>query len=386
MSVRGTVGCRRALAVVLVVLLAACGGSGEADDAAVASRTEAPATTPLPGGQPLAPPCAPAPLETRAATVLMVGIGNVTTPTDPLAVEVAALGLGGVVLVKPNVVEATQVRALVEGLRRQSPRPLLVSVDEEGGRVSRLRPVIGPTPSARELGRRPLAEITAVAAERGATLRELGFDLILAPVADVDGGPAGGAIGDRSFAATPAEAGARAGAFAEGLARAGVAATAKHFPGQGELADSHDRAVVADVPLGELEATAAATFGPVIAGDVPAVMMSHVTFPALGPLPASLEAGAYRLLRSLGFEGVAVTDAINMSAVAGQRSLSEAGVMALAAGADLVLATPGDQAAAMRDAVVAAVAGGRLPEARLDEAVGRVLALRGENASTMVCR
>nr|MDP9019440.1 hypothetical protein [Actinomycetota bacterium] len=196
MSVRGTVGCRRALAVVLVVLLAACGGSGEADDAAVASRTEAPAITPPPGGQPPAPPCAPAPLETRAATVLMVGIGNVTTPTDPLAVEVAALGLGGVVLVKPNVVEATQVRALVEGLRRQSPRPLLVSVDEEGGRVSRLRPVIGPTPSARELGRRPLAEITAVAAERGATLRELGFDLILAPVADVDGGPAGGAIGD----------------------------------------------------------------------------------------------------------------------------------------------------------------------------------------------
>ncbi|MBW3645053.1 MAG: glycoside hydrolase family 3 protein [Actinobacteria bacterium] len=386
MSGPDTSHCWRALAVVLVVFLAACGGSGEPERATAGEpSTEQPTTTPPSDPAPPTTPCAPAPLEVRAATVLAVGIGNATTAEHPLAAEVASLGLGGVVLVKHNVVEATQVRSLVEGLRRQSPRPLLVSVDEEGGRVSRLRPIIGATPSARELGRRPPAEISAVAAERGATLRDLGFDLILAPVADVDGGPAGGAIGDRSFAATPAEAGAGAAAFAEGLTRAGVMATAKHFPGQGELADSHDGAVVADVPLGELEATAAATFGPVVEAGVPAVMMSHVTFPVLGPLPASLEPGAYRLLRSLGFDGVAVTDAVNMSAVADQQSLAEATVMALVAGADLVLATPGDQAAAMRDAVVAAVAGGRLPEARLDEAVGRVLALRGEDRSTMVC-
>lgn len=387
MSGPDTSHCRRALAVVLAVFLAACGGSGEPERATAGEpSTGQPTTTPSSAPEPTTPPCAPAPLEVRAATVLVVGIGNVTTAEHPLSAEVASLGVGGVVLVKPNVVDATQVRTFVEGLRRQSPRPPLVSVDEEGGRVSRLRPMIGATPSARELGRRPPAGISAVAAERGATLRDLGFDLILAPVVDVDGGPAGGAIGDRSFAATPAQAGARAAAFAEGLARAGVAATAKHFPGQGEVADSHDGAVVADVALGELEATAAATFGPVIEGGVPAVMMSHVTFPALGPRPASLEPAAYRLLRSLGFEGVAVTDAINMSAVADRRPLTEATVMALTAGADLVLATPGDQAAAMRDAVVAAVADGRLPEARLDEAVGRVLALRGEEPSTMVCR
>jgi len=115
------------------------------------------------------------------------------------------------------------------------------------------------------------------------------------------------------------------------------------------------------------------------------VMMSHVTFPALGPLPASLEPAAYRLLRSLGFEGVAVTDAVNMSALSTQWSLLEAAVMALAAGGDMVLATAGDQAKAMRDALVAAVEKGRLPEARLDEAVGRVLTLRGEDPATMIC-
>jgi beta-N-acetylhexosaminidase len=377
---------RRLLPVVTVVWLAACGGSGGTGEEAVAtSTTEAPATTSSAGEQPVAPPCAPAPLEERAAAVLAVGIGKATTADHPAAARVPASGVGGVVLLVPNVVAADQVRDLVSGLRQRAPRGLLVSVDEEGGRVSRLRPIIGRTPSARELGRRPLAEIAAAGAERGETLRELGFDLILAPVVDVDAGPDGGAIGDRSFGTTPAEAGARAGAFAEGLLRAGVIPTAKHFPGQGELADSHDGPVVSDVPLAELEATAAESFRPSLDAGVPAVMMSHVTFPALGPLPASLEPGAYRMLRSLGFDGVAVTDAVNMSAIADERSLGEASVMAVAAGADLVLSTPEDQAAAMRDALVAAVVDGRLPESRLDEAVGRVLALRGEDPATMVC-
>jgi beta-N-acetylhexosaminidase len=186
-------------------------------------------------------------------------------------------------------------------------------------------------------------------------------------------------------AATPAEAGARAAALADGLASAGVAATAKHFPGQGQLADSHDGPVVWEAPLAELESTTTSGFRQALDGGVPAVMMSHVTFPALGPLPATLEPAAYRLLRSLGFDGAAVTDALNMAAIA-RWPLPEAAVMALAAGADVMLATPGDQATSMRDAVVDAVAGGRLPEARLDEAVGRVLALRGEDPATMVCR
>lgn len=317
--------------------------------------------------------------------MLAVGIADATTAEHPLAAEVAALGVGGVILLGPNVVEAAQVRALIDGLRQRAPRGLLVSVDEEGGRVSRLRPIIGPTPSARALGQRPMTEIVDVAAERGASLRNLGFDLVLGPVVDSDDRAAGGAIGDRSFAATPADAGARAAAFVEGLARAGVAATAKHFPGQGELPDSHDGPVVFDAPLDEVASAAAAAFRPAIDAGAAAVMMSHVTFPALGPFPASVEPAAYRLLRSLGFDGLAVTDAINMSAVGEQWSLPEAAVMALAAGADLVLATPGDEATAMRDAVVAAVGDGRLPEARLDEAVGRVLSLRGEDRAAMIC-
>ena len=378
---------RRRAAAMLVYALAgiACGGEGGTVDGVAAPTSVAEAAEP-PASSSTTRPCQPAPLEARAATVLAVGINNATTAEAPVAASVAALGVGGVILLGPNILDAGQARTLIAGLRQTSPRKLLVAVDEEGGRVSRLRPILGSTPSARLLGQQTLAEITAVAGERGRVLGAIGFDLVLAPVVDADGGPAGGAVGDRAFAATPAQAAPRAAAFAEGLRQAGVAATAKHFPGQGELPDSHDGQVVSNTPLADLRSAATAGFGPVVDAGVGAVMMSHVTFRAFGPLPASLEPAAYRLLRSLRFNGVAITDAVGMEAVAQQWSLPEATVLALSAGADLVLATPGDKAAAMRDAVVAAVADGRLPESRLDEAVGRVLILRGENPATMVCR
>ncbi|HEX2048363.1 MAG TPA: glycoside hydrolase family 3 N-terminal domain-containing protein [Acidimicrobiales bacterium] len=380
----------RLLAVVLAaVVLAACGASSDEPAAPAAPATTAPAPTPTSPPTTTATattaPCRPASLAERAAAVLVLGIGDATTADAPLPARLAALGVGGVILLGVNVVDRDQVEALIAGLRRQSARRLLVAVDEEGGRVSRLRPILGPTPSARALGQRPLAEIAAVAAERGAVLRDLGFDLVLAPVVDAEGGTAGGAIGDRAFAATPTEAGPRAAAFAEGLRRAGVAATAKHFPGQGGLADSHDGTVVSDAPLAQVQATAAAGFRPVLDAGVPAVMMSHATFRALGGLPASLEPAAYRMLRSLGFDGVAVTDAVGMSAILDRWTLPEAAALALVAGADLVLATPADRAAAMRDEIVEAVDDGRLPERRLDEAVRRVMRLRGEDPSTMVC-
>lgn len=366
---------------------AACGGASDGPPAnGVAAPTSiVEAAAPPSSSSTTTRPCQPAPLEDRAATVIAVGINRATTAEAPVAASVAAMGVGGVLLLGSNIVDADQARALIAGLRERSPRGLLVAVDEEGGRVSRLRPILGRTPSARTLGQRTLADIATVAAERGGVLRDLGFDLILAPVVDADGGPADGAVGDRAFATTPAEAGRRAAAFAEGVQRAGVDATAKHFPGQGGLPDSHDGQVISDTPLAGLRADAAA-FGPVFDAGVGAVMMSHVTYRALGPLPASLEPAAYELLRSLGFAGVAITDAVGMEAIVGQWSLPEATVLALNAGADLVLATPGDKAAAMRDGVVAAVADGRLAESRLDEAAGRVLTLRGEDPAAMVCR
>ncbi len=202
---------RRGAAVLLLALVAAaCGGdrgpvNGVAPPTSVVEAAAPPSTSST-----TTRPCQPAPIEDRAATVLAVGINNATTAEAPVAASVAAMGLGGVLLLGSNIVDADQARALIAGLRQGSPRGLLVAVDEEGGRVSRLQPILGRTPSARVLGQRPVADIAAVAAGRGGVLRDLGFDLVLAPVVDADGGPAGGAVGDRAFAATPAEAGPRA--------------------------------------------------------------------------------------------------------------------------------------------------------------------------------
>jgi beta-N-acetylhexosaminidase len=119
--------------------------------------------------------------------------------------------------------------------------------------------------------------------------------------------------------------------------------------------------------------------------DVPLVMLSHVAYSGLGELPASVNPAAYRLLRDSGFEGVAITDSLGMGAINLRWPFPEAAVMTVAAGADLALATDGSQARGMRDALVAAVRSGRVPEARLDEAVTRALRLRGEDPRSMVC-
>jgi beta-N-acetylhexosaminidase len=148
--------------------------------------------------------------------------------------------------------------------------------------------------------------------------------------------------------------------------------------------DSHLGTVVSDQPREVVEASAKA-FLPSLEAGAGAVMVSHVTFSALGPLPASVEPAAYELLRSLGFDGVAMTDSLGMGAIVQRWPIPQAAVVALNAGADVVLVNQGVEAVGIRDAIVAAVADGTLPEARLDEAVGRMLTLRGQDPHSMTC-
>lgn len=370
---------RLIVAVVLSVTVAACGGGGTngdraADDPAVETSTAGDVE------------CAEAALADRAAAVLIVGIDNDTTADGALAREVTALGVGGIEVRQPNVVDATQLRSLISGLRANSARTLLVAADEEGGRVSRLRSVIGATDSARALGGDPLEAIRAEATRRAQQMRELDIDVVLGPVADADGGPANGSIGDRSFSGDPTAAGERAGAFTAGLSQGGIRATVKHFPGQGGVSDDSHAGAVRSAFTAEEVDVAARAFLPSIEAGAGAVMVSHVTYEALGPLPASVEPAVYTRLRGLGFEGVAMTDALGMGAIVERWTIPQAAVVALNAGADVVLVNQGQEAVAMRDAIVAAVTDGSLPEARLDEAVGRVLRWRGDDRATMVCR
>lgn len=334
------------------------------------------------------PSCVPGPLEARAAQVLVVGLPDVTDAGDALAGEVTDLGVGGVFLSEGNVLSATQVRTLSDQLADRSPNGLLVTTDEESGRVSSFRALLGDTPSARDLAATSGPEdIEAYAEDLGGQLAEFGVDLDLAPVADLDGGDAGAVIGDRSFSSDPATASIASLAFSRGLSQGGVLPAVKHFPGQGRAEqDSHVVLEVVDATLAELEATDLVPFDDHIAAGAPVVMTNHLAFAALDPeLPASLAPETYELLRERGFNGVAITDSLGMGAVNTRWPFGEAAVLAVAAGADAVLATDGTRALEMRDALVGAVGDGRLPEERLDEAVARVLALKGEDPAALTC-
>ena len=363
----------------LLLTLAACAGGGGGEIGAPVAPAAA---------TPTAPACLPAPLAERAAAVLVVGMPNTDSVDQPLAQEVAALGVGGVFMSEPNVKTAKQARALVDGLNAQAPRPLLVSTDQESGRVAVAPDVIGRGPSPRRLAnQRTPEQVREYAADLGEKLAELGINLDLAPVLDLDDGPSGGIIGDRSFSADADEAAEYGLAFAAGLADSGVTPTIKHFPGQGRSrTDTHDGAATVDATLDDLQETDLVPFQRAIDAGAPVIMLNHLSYSALdADLPASLSPKAYALLREMGFEGVAMTDSLGMGAVQSRFDFPEAAVRAIEAGADAVLATDGGQATRMRDAIVDAVESGRLAEERLDEAAARVTALAGGDPVELAC-
>lgn len=346
-----------------------------APDAAGATPTPAPTSS-----------CTPAPLEERAAAVLVVGIPGVTSADEELGRSVVDLGVSGLFVSESNYVSHEQVRDLVTGLREHAGRPLLVSADEESGRVALTPEGAGPSPRRLARERTP-AEVREYAAGIGARLADLGIDLNLAPSLDLDDGDYSGIIGDRSFSADPQTAAAYGLAFSAGVLDAGVTPTVKHFPGHGRsTTDTHSAVESITATVEELRGTDLAPFQTAIDAGAPVVMLNHLEYTALeAGLPASLSPGAYELLRAMDFEGVAMTDSLGMGAVHGRWDFPEAAVMAVEAGADAVLATDGRQALGMRDALVAAVASGRIPQERLDEAAARVTALAGGDPVAMAC-
>lgn len=330
--------------------------------------------------------CTRAALPDRVGRVLVVGLPGVTSADDPLIDELASVGVGGVMLRDENITDEDQAIELVAGLRSRLGQQLLVAVDDEGGRVTSMRALDEPIKSARRLGQQGPEAAEEFGRELGAAAAAVDIDWVLAPVADLDGGPASGVIGDRSFGADPDGVAATARAFARGLRAEGLAVTAKHFPGHGGVGDPHLGGTVDGTPLGELLADDLVPFRALIDDGAEAVMVGHVSYTdAWGDLPASLEPRAYALLRSQGFEGVAITDALGMGAVYAEYGFDASPAMAVAAGADAVLVNQGDQVQVLRDGLVAAVTEGRLDEGRLDEAIGRMLALRGEPSEGTIC-
>jgi beta-N-acetylhexosaminidase len=297
----------------------------------------------------------------------------------------------GVLLFRRDYRELSALPALVQKLRvLASPAPLLICVDEEGGFVSQVAPDVPVPPSARVLGRGATArQVESLGEYTGRVLNAHGVDVDFAPVFDVDAEATNPVIGPRAFGSDPATVSRLAVAFARGLTTGGVLPCAKHFPGHGDTrSDSHLELPKESDTRERLETRDFPPFRAAVADRIPLVMVSHVYYTAFDerPTPATLSRRlAGSLLReSFGFQGAAVTDAMEMKAVANAYGPGEAAWAALQAGCDLLLYgawTPETEQAL--STVTAKLDAGE-SEARVLEAerrIGRVFSQRAEVAA-----
>ncbi len=293
---------------------------------------------------------------------------------------------GGVVLIGDNIGTPEALTALINSYQQTITRaggvPLFVAVDQEGGPISHLRAGFTLFPTSTLLtasGQTALAR--QVGAAMAAELRAIGVNMNLAPVADLETNPDNPIITRRSFGSDPTLVSPIIAAYIEGLQNTGVLATAKHFPGHGETdSDSHTTLPVLDLTRERLDAVELAPFRAAIGAGVEVIMAAHIWYPALEPqenLPASLSPNVITgLLRDeLGYDGLVMTDALDMDAIDTSYAYPDAALNAVQAGVDLVIAAHiglDSQEAAIK-AIADAVRGGRISEARIDESVRRIL-------------
>ncbi|MEU4270277.1 glycoside hydrolase family 3 N-terminal domain-containing protein [Streptomyces sp. NPDC026092] len=317
-----------------------------------------------------------------ALTVLQPGFVGTTAP-DWLLRRIGE-GLSSVGLFGRNIASPEQLAALTGRLRAERD-DVLVAIDEEGGDVTRLEVRHGSSfPGNYALGSVDDVDLTrSVAAELGRRLAACGVDLNWAPSADVNSNADNPVIGVRSFGAGPDLVARHTVAYVEGLQAVGVAACTKHFPGHGDTnVDSHHALPRIDVDLATLHARELVPFRAAIAAGTKAVMSAHILLSALDPeRPATLSPQILTglLRQELGFEGLIVTDGMEMQAIASTYGIERGSVLAIAAGADAICVGGGladeDTVLRLRDALVAAVRTGELPEERLADAAARVRAL-----------
>lgn len=326
-------------------------------------------------------------LEEKLGQVMVIGFDGLT-PEPALLEMLRNYHVGGVILFARNVDSPRQVAELTNTLQRaalESGHPgLLIAIDQEGGRVARLTEARGFTefPGAMAIAATGDVEnARRVAQALAAEMRAVGINTDFAPDLDVNNNPANPVIGIRSFGSDPARVAAYGVAFLEGLQAEGVLAFGKHFPGHGDTGvDSHIELPLVPHDRARLEAVEFVPFKAAMAADVAGIMSAHITFPAIDAtpgLPATLSSKVLTgLLRDeLGYGGLLVTDSLEMGALAQSGyPVPLAAATALEAGADLLLFSR-DHALhrAAFEELRARVLDGRISEARLNEAVRRVL-------------
>jgi beta-N-acetylhexosaminidase len=297
----------------------------------------------------------------------------------------AAFDLGGVIYFARNIVEPVQVAELSREVTALAPEwPLWISVDQEGGRVARLRAPFTEWPPASTLGKCGDSGLASRFAQALAEeLRAVGINLDYAPVLDVHTNPANPVIGDRALSERADEVARLGATVIEALQTQGIAACGKHFPGHGDTSrDSHVELPVVEHDRRRLDAVELVPFRRAVAAGVATIMTAHVHVPALDErhIASFSHAIVSGLLKgSLGYEGLVISDDLGMRAVSDNTSLPDAAVAAIAAGCDMVLlcnSTTDEQVTAI-EAIIRAAESGALPPARIDDAFGRQQRVKG---------
>jgi beta-N-acetylhexosaminidase len=397
---------------VLLLLLVGCGGwdnGNSAESSSSKSSSSSPIVTPTETSSPSAPNVGPLPtpsaspspstptaedevsqiingmtLEQKIGQMILAGIEGTSIDQATLKM-ITEQHIGGIILYKNNFSDLNGSVQLVNALKKANignPAPLFISVDQEGGKVSRLPKAFVAMPDAAIVGRSNNADI---AQEMGALLsRELhimGFNVDFAPVLDINSNPNNPVIGNRSFGDN-AELVTKMGlAVMKGMREGGTISVVKHFPGHGDTSvDSHLDLPIVRKTTEQLEAMEWIPFRAAIDEKADAVMVAHILFPLIDPdAPASFSKVIIgeQLRGTLGYDGVVITDDMTMGAIAKNYGIAEASVRSVKAGSDILLIAHGyDTAKDVYNKLLQAVKAGDITESRIDESVHRIISLK----------
>src|SRR5689334_18709471 len=306
-----------------------------------------------------------------------------TSVTPDLAAFLNEYKPGGVILFSRNLESIEQIVQLTNDLQQCSPKsPLLIAIDQEGGRVSRLPKGFTIFPPCELIGRCHSGELAyAAGATIAKELRAVGINMNMAPVLDVNSNPDNPVIGDRAFGSSPDRVIEMGLVTAAALHDYHVVACGKHFPGHGDTnADSHKELPVVEASRERLEAVEFPPFRRAAAAGVATLMTAHVLYKALDDqLPATLSPDiiTHLLREQMHYDGVVLTDDLEMHAIVDHYGPGDAAVRAVLAGCDMLLiCKERDREIAAFEAVEKAVTSGAIDTARLDLSVARILRVK----------
>jgi len=323
--------------------------------------------------------------EEKIGQLLMVGIEGTELDGDT-AKFLKERRIGGVILFGRNIESAEQTAALTGALKGLKTGPggvgMLIGADQEGGRVNRLPGERGKFPSARaQAADGDPDRVREAAGEMAVQLKEMGINLNFAPILDINSNPKNPVIGDRAFGSDPETVSKMGLAFIQGTLDQGIIPVAKHFPGHGDtLVDSHTDLPVVENTMDRLQSFELVPFKKAVEAGVPAIMSAHILLPhvdASSPATLSPEIINGILREQLGFDGVVVSDDLDMGAITKLYSPGEAAVRAVKAGVDMILVGhTRENMIGVFDALMEALRNGEIDRSTIDRAVKRVLGLK----------